>query len=177
MSNCFVIFPKIGFHFVKTERGQGNAVLTQCGSDIGPIAVQVDASQPHAGVAFVNGQFMSTIVVGPENRGPVKFSNCGFWQIATTDNQAVIEGTGTVTFTSCHFTDWAMKDPEAPCIDVKQGSIIVNACEFIAKGKKHIQFGPDTESAAIFGNRFRGGANIINNAPADAEIEIGMNVR
>ncbi|MGC9328690.1 MAG: hypothetical protein ACP5I1_13730, partial [Candidatus Hinthialibacter sp.] len=45
MVNCFVIFPKIGFHFIHTDHGDPNVVLTQCGSDIGPVAVRVDASQ------------------------------------------------------------------------------------------------------------------------------------
>jgi len=168
-----VIFPKIGFHFVKTEAGPGNTVLTQCGADICPVAVQVDETQGHAGVAFSNSQFMATVVIGPENRGPVKFSNCGFWPIGSTKNQAVIEGKGTVTFTSCHFAGWG---GDSPAILVKSGSVIVNGCEFMAEGKKQIELGPGTVSAAIFGCRFRGGEKITNSAPATAKVQIGLNV-
>lgn len=176
MNNCFVIFPKIGYHFVATPQGEPNAVLTQCGSDICPVAVQVDASQGHAGVAFSNSQFMATVVVGPNNNGPVKFSNCGFWPIDSTDNQAVIEGKGTVTFTSCHFSGWANKDPKAAAILLKSGSLIVNGCEFAAPGKNQIELGPSTHSAAIFGCQFKGGEHIVNNAPATAKVQTGLNI-
>src|SRR5664279_2950714 len=43
ISNCFVIFPKIGFHFDDFGHGPGNAVITQSGSDICPVAVRVDS--------------------------------------------------------------------------------------------------------------------------------------
>jgi len=176
MNNCFVIFPKIGYHFVATPQGEPNAVLTQCGSDICPVAVQVDASQGHAGIAFSNSQFMATVVVGPNNNGPVKFANCGFWPIASTDNQAVIEGRGTVTFTSCHFSGWAGKDPKAAAILLKSGSLIVSGCEFLDAGKTQVEIGPGANSAAIFGCRFRGGERILNNAAASAKVQTGLNV-
>ena len=38
ISNSFVIFPRIGFHFDDFGHGPGNAVITQSGSDIGPDA-------------------------------------------------------------------------------------------------------------------------------------------
>ncbi|MCP4642895.1 MAG: hypothetical protein GY851_20775, partial [bacterium] len=52
MRDCFCIFPKIGYHFVNAGHGTGNVVLTQCGADICPISVQVDACQAHSGIAF-----------------------------------------------------------------------------------------------------------------------------
>lgn len=176
MNNCFVIFPKIGYHFIATEQGEPNVVLTQCGSDVCPIAVQVDASQSHAGVAFSNSQIMATVVIGPKNQGPVKFSNCGFWPIESTDNQAIVDGNGTVTFTSCHFSGWANKDSNAAAISVKGGSVIVNGCEFVAEGKKQIELGKDIHSAAIFGCQFKGGEKIINNAPSTAKVQLGLNI-
>jgi len=195
MNNCFVIFPRIGFYFVETDGGVDtglpNAELSQCGSDICETAVQVDASQEHAGITFLNSQFMAQAVVSPTNKGPVKFSSCGFWARGATTNQAVIDGSGTTTFTACHFASWARKPgaEEAACILVKGGSVIVNGCEFFADrgrrtdiheladgGKRQIELGPGTQSAAIFGNRFRGGETIVNNAPPDASVQIGLNV-
>ncbi len=176
MNNCFVIFPKIGYHFVETKNGKPNAVLTQCGSDIGPIAVQVDACQDHAGIAFSNSQFMAQVVIGPKNAGPVKFANCGFWPIQRTTHQAVVDGKGTVTFASCHFADWARKDPKAACILVKGGSVLINACQFLAQGKRQIELTAGVRSASIVGNQFRGGAHLVNHAPESAKIEIGLNV-
>lgn len=176
ISDCFVIFPKIGFHFVSGEMGPGNALISQSGGDICETAVQVDATQGHAGVAFNNCQFMSRVVVAPTNDGPVKFSNCGFWPIDKTASQAIIEGKGTVTFTSTHFAGWGNSDPNAPCIDLKSGSMIVNGCEFDAAGKKQIELGAAAKSAAIFGCQFKGGENITNNAPASAKVQMGLNI-
>lgn len=176
MVNCFVIFPKIGYHFIRTKSGTPNAVLTQCGSDIGPVSVQVDASQGHAGIAFSNCQFMATVKIGKTNRGPVKFSNCGFWPTPKTNEQAVVEGTGTVSFNSCHFAGWARSDKAAPCISVKSGSVIVSGCQFIAAGKTQIKLAAATESAVILGNQFRGGQKVVNESARDSKVQIGFNV-
>lgn len=178
MSNCFVIFPKIGYHFVKTEQGPGNVVLTQCGSDICPVSVQVDAVQGHAGISFVNGQFMGTINIGPDNTGPVKLTACGFWTIDETRWQILNEGKGTVTVNGCHFASWAIpKGDTSAAIRALAGSLIVTGCEFAASGKNQIEFGPELESAAVTGNRFRGGMRLIGKAPRGADITIGLNTK
>jgi hypothetical protein len=59
---------------------------------------------------------------------------------------------------------------------VKNGSVIVNGCEFLASGKKQIELGPGTHSAAIFGCQFAGGEKITNNAPTTAKVQIGLNI-
>ena len=69
ISNSFVIFPKIGFHFDDFGHGPGNAVITQSGSDICPVAVRVDRTQAHAGVEFANAQFMVHLEVGAAESG------------------------------------------------------------------------------------------------------------
>lgn len=173
MNNCFVIFPKIGFHFIKTEGGEPNVVLTQCGADVCATAVQVDACQIHSGIAFSNSQIMSRVVVGPNSHGPVKFSNCGFWPIDATRNQALLEGHGEVTFTGCHFWDWGIKTPEDACIHAKNGGLIVNSCDLMNPTKPQIRLEEGVESAVITGNRLRGGARIVNNSKGDAQI--GLN--
>ena len=89
ITNCFVIFPLIGFHFDDFGHGPGNADITQSGADICAMAVRVDQTQEHAGVQISNGQFMSTLLVGENNKGPVKLSNCGFWGVPETKSQVV----------------------------------------------------------------------------------------
>ena len=69
---------------------------------------------------------MATVVLGPANRGPVKFTSCGFWPIGATDHQAVIDGAGSLTLTACHFAGRARKDPEAACVLVKSGAVTVS---------------------------------------------------
>jgi hypothetical protein len=171
--NCFCIGFKTGFQFVQTKAGAPNCVLTQCGSDIGPTAVLVEGSQQHAGLSFVNGQFMAGIEVRQTNRGPVKFTACGFWGVETTDHHAVLEGTGHTTFVGCHFINWARKDPQAPAILARRGGLTVMACDFMDKNKAQIVLEPEVEAALILGNRLRGKEGIENRAEGRAQV--GLN--
>ncbi len=173
ISNCFVIFPRIGFHFDDFGHGPGNAVITQSGSDIGPVAVRVDRTQNHAGVQFVNGQFMSTLEVGPQNRGPVKLSNCGFWGIETTREQVRHLGPSTLVLTGCHFTGWDHDRKGDPCIRAAGGRLIVNGCEFMDEGKKPILLEKGLKAATILGCCFRGAKAIDDQSGGD--VQIGLN--
>ncbi|MHB0999660.1 MAG: glycosyl hydrolase family 28-related protein [Armatimonadota bacterium] len=173
MSNCFVIWAKVGMHFVHTKSpvgGLANAVITQSGSDIGPLAVKVDEVQSHAGIAFENCQFMSGFEIGPDNKGPVKLSNCGFWGSAGAGSQMVLNGQGSVTLTAVHFSDWAN---DKPCIQANNGSLLTSNCDFIGSpnNTSHIYLGKDLISASIIGNRFRhGGPKITNESQGDVQI-------
>jgi hypothetical protein len=175
MSGCFVIWAKVGMHFVDTSAttpagGQANVVITQSGSDIGPSAVKVDAVQSHAGIAFENCQFMSGFETGPENEGPVKLSNCGFWGRPEAGSQMVLNGKGSVILTAVHFNGWATGKP---CLQVNAGSLMAMNCDFMgnATNKSHIYLGKDVESASIMGNRFRhGGLKLINESTGDVQI-------
>ncbi len=173
ISNCFVIFPKIGFHFGDFGHGPGNAVVTQSGSDICPVAVRVDKTQPHAGAQFVNGQFMSTIEIGPENRGPVKFSNCGFWGTELTREQIRHEGGSSLVVTGCHFTGWDHGGKGDPCIRASGKRLIVNGCEFMDDGKKSIILEKGLKAATISGCLFRRPDAVED--LSGAEVKIGMN--
>ena len=173
MTNCFAIFYGVGFRFFAGENGPGNALLTHCGADLGPVAVRVEQTQEHSGVSFSNSQFMAGIEVGPENAGPVKFTACGFWGIEDTGAHAVLEGPATTTFTGCHFTAWDREDKGEPAIRLDGGSLIVNGCDFHDAGKKQIKAGEGAESVIVVGNRLRGGAEL-EIAPS-VEAQVGFN--
>jgi hypothetical protein len=173
ITNCFVIFPVIGFHFDDFGHGPGNAVVTQSGADICPVAVRVDRVQGHAGVQFVNGQFMATLEVGEENRGPVKLSNCGFWGVAETKQQVIKHGPSTLALTGCHFTGWAAAEEGAPCILADGGRLIVNGCDFMDPGKRQIVLKPGLTAATVFGCLLRGADGVIDTSGAD--VQIGTN--
>ena len=172
ISNCFVIFPKIGFHFDDFGHGPGNAVVTQSGSDICPVAVRVDQTQGHAGVQFVNGQFMGTIVVGEKNQGPVKLTSCGFWPVPETQEQVVKHGPSSLILSSCHFAGWDSKNEGKPCIRADGGRIVVNGCEFM-DDKKQIVLEKGLKAATITGCLLRGDGAISDTSGSD--VQMGFN--
>jgi len=173
ISNSFVIFPRIGFHFDDFGHGAGNAVVTQSGADICPVAVRVDRVQNHAGVQFVNGQFMATIEVAQDNEGPVKLSNCGFWPVAETKEQIVKQGPSTLILSSCHFAGWDRRGIGAPCIRADGGRVVVNGCEFMDKNKRQIVLQKGLRAATITGCLLRTEDGIVDESGGD--VKVGLN--
>jgi len=174
LTGCFCIGYHIGYQFVQNRAGAGNCLLTQCGSDIGPLAARVESVMAHAGVSFVNCQFMAGIEVAKTNSGPVKFTACGFWGVPTTDHHALLEGTGHTTFSSCHFNGWGQRDQTAPAIHARSGGLTVMGCDFMDRGKAQITLEPEVEAAMVFGNRLREKQLITNRTGSCAQI--AMNV-
>ncbi len=173
MSNCFVIFPLVGFHFDNFGHGAGNSVITQSGSDICPVAVRVDQSQPHAGVQIANGQFMSTIEIGPKNRGPVKLANCGFWGTELTREHIRHQGDSSLVLTACHFNGWDWHKQGEPCVRAGAGRLLVNGCDFQDAAKLPIRLEKGLKAASIFGCAFRHASPVDNQAAG--EVQIGLN--
>ena len=84
VTNCFAISYGVGFRFRDgigsgPYAGPGNVLLTQSGGDNCAVAVQVDATQGHAGVSFSNCQIFGDIIVAPTNIGMVRFDACGIF--------------------------------------------------------------------------------------------------
>lgn len=173
ISNSFVIFPLVGFHFDDFGHGPGNAVIAQSGSDICPVAVRVDRTQNHAGVQFANSQFMSTIEIGPDNRGPIKLANCGFWGTDATQEHVRHNGPGTLALTACHFTGWDHAKKGDPCIRAARGRLIVSGCEFMDPGKQAILLEKGLDAATVFGCCFRDGKGVRDDSGAD--VQVGLN--
>jgi hypothetical protein len=173
MANCFAIGCAVGFRFVAREDGGGNVLLTQSGSDVGPVAVQVDNVQDHSGISFCNSQIMATVRVAETNRGPVKFTACGFWPVAETGSQAILRGGGHATFEGCHFVGWDNDGSGAPCIDADCAGLTVTSCDFQKEGSRQIVLGANVQSAIIAQNRLRGGQRIEDGSSGD--VQIGLN--
>jgi len=186
-NNLFSIFYKVGMHFIDgpigdaqgkiTSFAAGSGMYTNCYIDVTPCAILVDAVMDTAGVSFVNGSFMSNIVVGPKNRGPVKFTGCGFWATRHLASHASLEGRGAVFFESCHFNNWDRAEQGAPCIDANNKRLLVTGCDFPTNREDHqlIRLGPHLRSAVITSNLMPGGQHITNHAPENADIQIGLN--
>ncbi len=171
ITNSFVIFPFIGFHFGDFGYGPGNAVITQSGADICPVAVRVDSVQEHAGVQFVNGQFMATIEVGENNLGPVKLTNCGFWGTPETKVHIVKKGPSTLMLTACHFTRWDAANEGEPCIRASGGRLMINGCEFMDTGKRQIELEKGLVAATVFGCLLRGDEAVVDHSGAEVQID------
>lgn len=170
MSNCFVIWARVGFRFADLGHGPGNAMLTQCGPDIMPDGIVIDAVQKHAGVTFENCQIMAGLTVSPSNEGPVKLANCGFWGASRSGSQVVQQGSGTVSLVNCHFTEWN-QPLDQPCVRADSGSLTVQGCEFFPRGKESpdIRVGESIRTAVIMGNHLSG--------PGRVEAPTGMEER
>ena len=182
MTNCFVIFTRVGFRFIEMElepgqkRGvaeQGNILITQSGADLCFQGVRVEKVQDHAGIAFENCQFMSGFEIDDGNTGPVKLTNCGFWGVSRTGSVVVNKGQGTVILNACHFSAWDDErfrpgfvwDPKIPFIDMEDGSLHMSSCLFKDFGntpKAHIYLGEKVRSATIIGNSVEHGKLGIN---------------
>ncbi len=177
MLNCFCIGFSVGFRFIANkDHGGGNALLTQCGSDVGPLAVKVDRVQDHSGISFCNSQMMATVEIGPENRGPVKFTSCGFWPVGQTRHQIRQEGDGILSLSHCHFAGWDKKNEQVPAIIAERGIVKVNACDFLDRDKAHIRLGKGARAASIVGNSFAGGMKLANESAGDVQTPGNVNV-
>jgi len=173
ISNCFVIFAKQGFLFDNFGHGPGNALVTQSGSDICPVGVQINKVQGHSGVQFANCQFMGTVKIGPENTGPVKISNSGFWTVPETKEQVVNEGAGTVLLNACHFSNWDIARTGAPCIRATNGRMILSNCDFMQAHMPAVLLEDRFIAGTISGCLFR--SNTVKNQ-SGGKVETAANV-
>jgi len=186
MINCFVIWAKVGFRFIETKGDpvghdpQANILITQSGSDVGPLAVVVEKTQYHCGIAFENCQFMDGLLIESENQGPIKLSNCGFWGWAETLNgtHIVNKGPGTIYLTACNFNakNWieCHWTPEIPYIEMRNGTLQMMNCRFQDNGNTplaHVYLGENVRSAVIIGNSVEGGGlRVTNQSKGDVQI-------
>ncbi|UCG47144.1 MAG: hypothetical protein JSU94_16805 [Phycisphaerales bacterium] len=134
--------------------------------------VRVDKTQGHAGVQFVNGQFMGTVEVGKDNKGPVKLTSCGFWPVPETKEQIVKHGPSSLISSACHFAGWDSRNEGRPCIRADGGRLVVNGCEFM-QAKKQIVLEKSLTAATIAGCLLRGDGAISDSRGAD--VKTGLN--
>jgi hypothetical protein len=152
--------------------------------DIGPIGWQFNKVASE-GVTVYNGLTMSTAEVGPNNTGPVTFRASGFMGSNNlsangfvTMYQASLQGTGPVSFDSCHFGGWDEGTVKGQhCIIAECPTLLVTGCEFMdSRGdRKDIQLGAGVNSAEIVGNRAENGFQITDDTTPGADLLIALN--
>jgi len=167
MTNNFVFPARIGWRFVEGELGAANGHMTGCGADSTQTALQVDKIQP-MGLLITGGQFVSfmgdepvQVRIAPTSAGSVRFVNCAFW--GPSRHNAVIEGTGFVSFSDCYFSNWNEEATDAPLVAAKSGRIQVQSSTF-ATGQPSVALGPDVTHAIIRGNNGIAGVRVLNEA-------------
>jgi hypothetical protein len=105
--NTFCFGYHVGYKFFEGKRGAMNGNFLGIGADACHTSVLVEQSLPWA-ILITNGEFVAMygddpnmIVVKDTHKGTVRFVNCAFW--GPCNQNAVIEGTGTVGFSDCTF--------------------------------------------------------------------------
>lgn len=171
VTNNFVFPAKIGWRFIKTDAGMCNGHFTANGADACETAVQVDAIQP-MGLLITGGQFVAftgkdpvEIRISETCGGNVRFVNCAFWGPAL--HNAVIKGTGFVSFTDCYFSSWNKDAPDSPLLIVESGRIQVNNSTF-ATPQPGVELGPNVQHAIIQGNNGDKGVRVIDHTNGKA---------
>lgn len=180
--NTFAFGYAIGYHFIDTPTGQMNGNFLGIGADLSINAsVQVDASQA-AGILITNGEFTafrtdqwlpnstvesSQVVVGAGNAGPVRFVNSAFW--GPSSQIAHLNGTGTVSFSSCSFVQWDLqaKDGRA-AIRAFDGNLILQNNDF-DDDKTQVELGANLKKAVIVGNVMNGKLRVVDHGAKNVQ--------
>lgn len=165
--NTFCYGYRVGYKFGGSKQGVCNGNFLGIGADACHTSVLVEKSAP-MGLLITNGEFVAMngedpvmVRVGAENDGNVTFSNCAFW--GPCNQNAVIDGTGVVTFSDCIFMQWDRNQEGRYSIEATGGSIIVRGCNFMA-GSPQIFIGGKVKAAIVTHNLLKGKASIENRA-------------
>lgn len=174
LTNCFAIGYGVGFRFGNFGSGPGNVLMTQSGSDEGPVAMVVEESQFHAGVSVSNSQMFGAIRVEETNTGPVRFTSCGFF--GSTSGQigaahAILDGVGQTSFSNCHFLAIHPDNDSPVAIHAKGGGLSIVGCDFMDAGRDHLLIEEAVSAAVITSNRFRGRTRIAIHMTHNAVVE------
>ena len=154
-------------------------------------SVRVDASQP-PGLLITNGEFTAfhtpqwlphatnawestQIVVGPDNKGPVKLVDCSFWGPCSQVAQVAPGSTGSITFSACQFVQWDLqaKDGRA-AVQIGGGSAVLIGNSF-GDNKTQVEVGPGAKKVVVAANLWADGEMIVDNSGGKAAIEKGLN--
>ena len=103
-----------------------------------------------------------------------------FW--GPSANIALLQGSGSVTFSACQFAQWGCSDGDScgkpsstmAALDVEHGSLMVQGCDFAQEGSLQVRASSDIEGAVVMGSRLAGGSRI--SAEDKHKIQVGFNI-
>ena len=161
--NTFCFGYRVGYAFGGSDDGVCNGNFLGIGADCCHTSVLVEQSAIF-GILITNGEFVAMrgenpteVVVGKENYGSVRFSNCAFW--GPSEQIARVDSRGTVAFSDCEFCEWDRNNQGKPAIEVKGGSVMIRGCNFQAD-KPQVKLEKSTKRAVITDNFVRGKVRI-----------------
>lgn len=167
--NTFCFGYKTGYKFGASSGSTGacNGNFLGIGADACHNSVLVEQSAPY-GLLITNGEFVAMdgpdptmVVVTEANRGNVRFVNCAFW--GPCNQNAVIDGSGTVGFSDCIFVQWDRNREGRAAIRANSGSVVVRGCDFMQNAAPQVYIGEKVARAIVSENTVKGKAHIINN--------------
>jgi hypothetical protein len=175
--NTFCFGYRIGYHFIKTEKGECNGNFLGIGADdCQEACVMVDQSAPY-GLLITNGEFVSfhgpnptMVVVGEKHSGSVRFVNCAYW--GPNKQIARIAGSGTVGFSDCTFVQWDKDKEGRAAIQADGGTVLVRGCEFRSDAPQ-VRLGEKVRRAVIAENVVTGELRIENRS--SGSVQTGLN--
>ena len=172
--NTFCLGYHTGYKFIETPSGECNGNFLGIAADACQRAVVLEGCS-RVGLLITNGEFVAdrgddptTVLVGPENKGALRFSNSSFW--GRCNQVAKIAGHGVVAFTDCTFDEWAHTNDRA-AIQVASGSLLVRGCDF-RQNSPHVALAEGVERAVITANLFTGPTKIENLSKKDVHIAL-----
>jgi len=175
--NTFCFGYKIGYKFIRSQRGVCNGNFLGIGADDCQTSLVVEDSAPF-GLLITNGEFVSfhgpdptMVTVNETNTGSVRFVNCAFW--GPCNQIAKINGNGTVGFSDCTLVQWGGKEGNRPAIQVQGGTVLIRGCEF-RQDRPQIELGEGVRRAVIAENVFAGPERIVNRS--QGKVQIALNV-
>ena len=161
--NTFCFGYSVGYEFGGSDSGVCNGNFLGIGADSCHTSVLVEQSAPF-GLLITNGEFVAMkgenpteVVVGKDNFGSVRFTNCAFW--GPSEQIARISGRGTVGFSDCEFCEWDRKNEGKPAVQVDGGSVMIRGCNF-QQNKNQVKLESTTKRAIVTDNFVAGKVRI-----------------
>jgi len=183
--NTFAFGYAIGYHFIQSKAGSCNGNFLGIGADMAVNASVLVDSADAWGLLITNGEFTAfldpgfgtksdadstQIVVSASNTGAVRIVNTAFW--GPSHRVARIEGSGSVGFGDCIFSQWDGGKKGYAAIAINgTGSLSVRGCEF-QQDAAQIEMGPQVRRAVIVGNLITGKQRISGQAKS---MQVGLN--
>jgi len=182
--NTFSFGYSVGYHFIKSPAGSCNGNFLGIGADMAINASVLVDSADAWGLLITNGEFTAfmdpgfgktdadstQIVVSSTNTGAVRIVNSAFW--GPSNRVARIEGSGSVGFGDCIFSQWdAGKKGNAAIAINGTGSLSVRGCEF-QQDANQIEIGAGVRRAVVVGNLITGRTRISGEAKST---QVGLN--